>query len=219
MRRVLTTTESPVRPKLLLGAALLAACALSLAPARAGQSGPPPPVSSMLDGAVTYTLPASWHISMWMNRSTHGAAQIHDTGDAKTRSMGSFLSAYFVPEGKTVVDMGSANFGSFLRKTNGGTVLSDKSDGEGWRTVIWTQVQATRPGQPELLIEHFGIVNRKFVDLTMSVTLGTGDVEGMKKAVADFNAVCKSLKIDGRGECKSVSPDIITKQLKVSTKK
>src|ERR1044071_7846521 len=133
MRRVLATTESSLRLKLVFGAALLAAsCALSLAPARAGQSGPPPPVSSMLDGAVTYTLPAGWHISMWMNRSTHGAAQIHYKGDGKTPSAGAlFLSAYLFHEEKTAVDMSAANFGSSLRKTNGGTVLSDKSDGEG----------------------------------------------------------------------------------------
>jgi hypothetical protein len=132
---------------------------------------------------------------------------------------GLFLSAHFVPEEKTVVDMSDANFGSFLRKTNGGTVLSDKSDGEGWRTVVWTQVQVTR-GQPELLLEHFGVVNRKFVDLTMSVSLGTGDVERMKKAVADFNAMCKSLKIDGKNQLDSkLDADKILELLRAGKKK
>lgn len=206
----------------LRAALLAAACALWPAPARAGQSGPPPPVSSMLDGAVTYTLPAGWHIAMWMNRSTQGAAQIHDTGDAKTRAVGAlFLSAYVIPEGKTAADMIAGNFGNSLRKEYGGTMLSDKSDGEGWRTVVWTQVQP-KYGKPELMLEHFGVVNRKFVDVTMSVTLSTdgGDVGRMKKSVADFNAVCESLKIDGRGKFENkVSPDIITKQLKVNTRK
>ena len=215
MRRVLTTTESSVRSKLMLRAALLAACALALAPTRAGQSVPPR--SSMLDGAVTYTLPAGWHVSMYMNRSTHGSAEIrHAEGGPQARL---FLSARFVPEGKTVVNVGDDTFGSTLRKVNGGTVLSDKSDGEGWRTVVWTQVQATR-GRPDLLLEHYGVVNRKFVDLTASVLLDSGDVKWMKQVVEDFNAMCESLKIDGQGSFESkVNPDIITEQLKVGAKK
>jgi hypothetical protein len=186
--------------------------AQSPAPARAGENVPP--VSSMLDGAVTYTLPAGWRISMYMNRSTHGSAEIHHT--EKGPPSGLFLSAHFVPEEKTVDNVGDDTFGNSLRKVNGGTVLSDKSDGEGWRTVVWTQV--TR-GQPNLWLEHFGVVNRKFVDLTASLSLDSGDVKGMKQVVEDFNAVCESLKIDGQGSFENkVSSDIITEQLKVGAK-
>ena len=217
MRRVLATLESSAGVRLALGAALLsAACALSLAPARAGQSVPP--VSSMLDGAVTYTLPEGWRVSMYMNRSTHGSAEIRNPEKVKELAWARFfLSARFVPEEKTVADLGDDAFVSVLRKINRGTVLSDKSDGEGWRTVVSTQVAN---GQSSLLLGHFGVVNRKFVDLTAVVPLSSGDVKWMKQMVADFNAACESLKIDGQGSFESkVSTDIITEQLKVNAKK
>ena len=215
MRRVSATLESSVKSRLVFRAALLAAaCALALAPARAGQKSVPP-VSSMLDGAVTYTLPQGWYVSMYMNRSTHGSAEIHHTEKGPPAAL--FLSAHFVPEGKTVDNVGDDTFGNSLRKINGGTVLSDKSDGEGWRTVVSTHVPR---GQPNLLLEHFGVVNRKFVDLTASVSLDSGDEKGMKQVVADFNALCESLKVDGRGSFENkVSTDIITEQLKVNARK
>src|SRR5215213_4705291 len=100
MRRVSTTTESPVRPKRVFRAALLAAaCALSLAPARAGQRVPP--VSSMLVGAVTYTLPAGWHIAMYSNTPMLGAAQITHTEKASGQPQGPlYMSARIVPKEK-----------------------------------------------------------------------------------------------------------------------
>ena len=217
MRRVSTKTESSVRPKLVLRAALLAAaCALSLAPARAGQRVPP--VSSMLGGAVTYTLPAGWHVSMYINTPMLGAAQITHTEEASDRATGPlYMGARLVPKEKTVGDMIDEAFGSDLRKKNGGTVLSDESDGEDWRTVVWTEVQA---GKTYVMLEHFGVVNGKFADLTASVSLNSGDVKWMKQAVTDFNAMCESLKIDGKGSFeRKVSPDIITEQLKAGAKK
>lgn len=210
-------TESSVRAKLVLRAALLsAACALSLFEARAGQSVPPR--SSMLDGAVTYTLPAGWHISMYMNRSTHGSAEIRNTKKVMEQSRARFfLSAHFVAEGKTVVDVGADASWGVLRKTNGSAVLSDKSDGKDWRTVVTTRAAN---GQRSLVLERFGVINRKFVGLTAVVPLDSGDVELMKQIVADFNAACESLKIDGQGGCDNkVGPDIITEQLKAGAKR
>ena len=218
MRRVLTTMESSVMSKQVLRAALLAAaCALSLAPARAGQSRNVP-LSSMLAGAVTYTLPAGWHVSMYINTSTNGGAEIRNTEKVSDMPQARlFLSARFVPKEKTVGDMIDDAFGSDLRKKNGGVVLSDESDGEDWRTVVWTQVAY---GKAYVMLEHFGVVNGKFVDLTAEVPLGAGDVKWMKQVVTDFNAACESLKIDGKGSFESkVSPDIITEQLKVNAKK
>lgn len=216
MRRVSATLEGSAKSRPVFRAALLsAACALALAPARAGQKSVPP-VSSMLDGAVTYTLPAGWYVSMYMNRSTHGSAEIRRQEGPQA---GLFLAAHFVPEEKTVDNVGDDTFGSSLRKINGGTVLSDKADGEGWRTVVSTQVQVTR-GQPELLLGHYGVVNRKFVDLTVAVPLDAGDVKWMKQMVADFNAMCESLKVDGQGSFENkVSTDIITEQLKANARK
>jgi hypothetical protein len=217
MRRVLATMESSLVSKLMLRAALLSAvCALSLAPARAGQSVKP--YSSMLAGAVTYTLPEGWRIIMYMNTSLNGAAQIINTEKGMDQPKAQiFLSAYSLREKKTVGDVGNDTFGSKRRKDLGGTVLSDKADGNDWRTVVWTTVIN---GEPHLILEHFGVVDRKFVALTVFVSLGSGDVKWMKQAVEDFNAVCKSLKIDGQGSFESkVSTDIITEQLKVKAKK
>jgi hypothetical protein len=213
MLRVVATLESSARLKLVLYAALLAAaCALSLVPARAGQRVPP--VSSMLAGAVTYTLPAGWQISMYINTPGVGGAQITHTEKASGQPQGPlYMSARLVPKEKVVGDMINDTFGSDLRKKNGGTVLSDESDGEDWRTVVWTEVQS---GKTYLLLEHFGVVNGKFAGLTASVSLDSGDVKWMKQAVTDFNAMCESLKIDGKGSFeKKISPDIITEQLKV----
>jgi hypothetical protein len=217
MRRVSTTLECSARPGLLFGAALLsAACALSLAPARAGQSVPPR--SSMLDGAVTYTLPPGWHISMYMNRPTHGSAEIHNTEKGADYPQARlFLSAHPLTKKKTVGEMGSDNYGSHMRKVMEGTVLSDKADSEEWRTVVSTLVQS---GKPYLMLEHFGVVDNTYASATVVMPLGSGDVGRMKKVFEDFNAVCESLKVNGRGNFENrVSPDIIKEQLKVNAKK
>jgi hypothetical protein len=217
MRRVLTKMESPVKARLLLRAALLcAACALALAPARAGQRVPP--YSSMLDGAVTYTLPAGWRIIMYINTSRGGGAEIINSKELMTRPQARlFLSADPLREEKTVEDMINKAFENKYRRDGRVVVLSEKSDGENWRTVVWTK---DINGQPNLVLGRFGVVNRKFVDLSLHVPLGSGDVEWMKQVVEDFNAVCESMKIDGQGSFESkVSTDIITEQLKAGAKK
>lgn len=217
MRRVLATAKSPVMTRLVLGAALLsAACTLWLAPARAGEEVPP--VSSMLVGAVTYTLPEGWHIIMYINTPWNGAAQISTTKDPAARSPAlAFLTADALPAKKTVGEMGADNYGSHMRKLVAGTVLSDKADSEEWRTVVSTLVENDGP---HLLLEHFGVVDNKYAEVMVNMSLGSGDVEGLKKAVADFNAVCESLKVNGRGNFENrVSPDIIKEQLKVNARK
>jgi hypothetical protein len=170
-------------------------------------------LSSMLAGAVTFTLPEGWHVSMYINTATNGSAEIINTKKVSDKPQARlFLSARFLPEEKTIGDMRAECFGSKLRKTLGGTLLSDEADGEDWRTVVWT---ADVHGKPHLMLEHFGVVGRKYVDLTAEVPLGSGDIAWMKQAVADFNAACESLKIDGRGSFEGkVSPDIITGLLK-----
>ena len=217
MRGFSATVKSSVISRLVLGAALLAAaCALSPAPARAGEEVPP--VSSMLGGAVTYTLPEGWHIVMYINTIWSGAAEVHDTKDPKATSPALlFLTAGVLREKKTVGEMGADNYGSHMRRQMEGTVLSDKADSEEWRTVVSTIVQR---GVPYLMLEHFGVVDNKYAEVVVSIRLGSGDVEGMKKGVADFNAVCESIKVNGRGNFENrVSPDIIKEQLKVNARK
>ncbi|HWS87467.1 MAG TPA: hypothetical protein VN282_10905 [Pyrinomonadaceae bacterium] len=208
--------ESPVKARLLLLAALLSAvCALALAPARAGQRVPP--YSSMLDGAVTYTLPAGWRIIMYINTSRGGGAEIINTKELARPQTRLFLSADPLREEKTVEDMIHKAFENKYRRDGKVVVLSEKSDGANWRTAVWTK---DINGQPNLVLGRFGVVNRKFVDLSLHVPLGSGDVKWMKQMVEDFNAVCESLKIDGQGSFESkVSTDIITEQLKVNAKK
>ena len=177
MRRVLTTVGSSAMSRPVLRAALLAAvCALSLAPARAGEEVPP--VSSMLDGAVTYTLPEGWHIIMYINTFWSGSAQVHNPKAVPQAQL--FLGAYRLREKKTVGEMGSDNYGSHMRKEMAGAVLSDRADSEEWRTVVSTLVQR---GKTRLMLEHFGVVNDKYVGVTVITSLGPGEDESMKKAV------------------------------------
>jgi hypothetical protein len=209
--------RSAKRSTLLFRAALLsAACALAAVPP--GAAGQEVKLSSMLGGAVTFTLPAGWHVSMLINSLTGGGAEIRNTEKVSASPQARlFLSARPLREKKTVGEMIEDTFGSHLRNIQGGTVLSDTSDGEDWRTVVWTKFEN---GQPYLMLEHFGVVNDKFADLTVVVPLGLGDVKWMKQAVEDFNAACESLKIDGKGTFESkVSPDVITEQLKVNARK
>lgn len=209
--------RSAKRFKPVLRAALLfAACALAATPS--GAAGQQVKLSSMLGGAVTFTLPAGWHVSMLINSVDGGGAEIRNTEEVRASPQARlFLSARPLREKKTVREVIDDTYGSQLRKIQGGTVLSDKSDGEDWRTVVWTQVTFDKP---YLMLEHFGVVNGKFVELTAEVPLGAGDVKWMKQVVEDFNATCESLKIDGKGTFESkVSPDIITEQLKVNARK
>lgn len=175
-------------------------------------------ISPMLSGAVTFTLPEGWHVAMYSNSIRGGAAQIHNPEDSMNRPQARlFISAYPLREKKTVGEMGNDNYGSIMRKEEGGTVLSARADGEDWRTVISRNVLR---GEPRLMLEHFGVVNDKYVNVTVFVPLGSGDVAWMKQMVADFNALCESLKVDGKGSFENkVSPDIVTEQLKAGAKR
>src|ERR1044072_9344983 len=177
MRRVLDTVESSIKSRLVLRAALLsAACALLLAPARAGQSVPPG--SSMLDGAETYTrpegwrsviytLPEDWPLVMYINSKRSGAAELHNTEDSKGAPQARlFLTADPLPEKKTGGEMGGDNPVSHMRKVMEGTVLSNKADSEEWRTVVSTLVQS---GKPYLMLEHFGVVDNIYAGVKASI--------------------------------------------------
>jgi hypothetical protein len=74
-------------------------------------------------------------------------------------------------------------------------VLNDIPDGKQWRTIVWT----AQNGVPYLSLNRFGCSNGVAVEVLVAFPLlENGDQKWTEKAVNDFNALCESLKIDGK---------------------
>ena len=220
MRRVLTTTESSVRPKLVLGAALLAAVCGLLAPAHA--SGQRDRLSSFLKGTVTFTLPDGWPVYMYMDTDTQGALELRDfyrePPEGKLRAQ-AFLSASPEPEYNTLKESREAyerSHPDLKRYRTGDAVLSDTYDGVNWHTGAST---ADVSGTRYLTLARSGLINHKRVGLSVSFPLEGVSPETLRRVVADFNAMCESMKIEGQNKFESkLSADKILEGLETDKK-
>ncbi|HVF42640.1 MAG TPA: hypothetical protein VM936_06505 [Pyrinomonadaceae bacterium] len=200
----MTTTESPVRSKLVPRAALLAvACAL-LAPAPA--SGQREKLSSFLKGAVTFTLPEGWPVYMSMDTDTQGAAELRgfypEPPEGKLRAQ-AFMTASFEHEYGTLkerIEAYERSHPDLKRHRAGDVVLSSTYDDVNWRTTAGKTVDS---GKTYLTLGRSGLVNHKWVGLSVSFPLDGVSPEVLKRVVADFNAVCESLKIEGQNKFES----------------
>ncbi|HVF68808.1 MAG TPA: hypothetical protein VM914_14150 [Pyrinomonadaceae bacterium] len=229
MRRVLTTTESSVRSKLVRGAALLsAACALSLAPARAGQEIRP---LSMLGDAVTFTLPEAWQKPSYQGTSLVGllhmtviypAGEVDESGDEKKLFAQIIMSAS-VDDGPRPLSLKARSDETYTDTYHQPPLypdlvkLSDAFHGDSWRTLAW---KATIRGEPHVNLARFGLVGKKWVGLSVMLLTDGSDPEPLRRAIADFNAMCESLKIDGKNQLDSkLDADKILELLRAGKKK
>lgn len=150
-------------------------------------------LSSLLEGRVTFTLPAEWGVKKHTSTKTMASAQLDLPAlDAKAAAPVVSLSANLVAE---EIGVRHLSDGVYKNRFEGLAVLSDTFDGDGWRTVVWTAKSDT----PFVALQRFGVVGRVAVELFVLFHLpGGGDPKPAEKRIAEFNAMCESLKVDGQ---------------------
>lgn len=169
--------------------------------------------TSLLDGAVTFKFPDGWGSMTYVNSPGRSSASLNipypEAQKLKQTALVALIASV-VPDKVTVRDQSD---GVYKNKYEGLAVLSDTFDGENWRTIVWT----VKSGVPYLMLDRFGVAGGKSVELQAALPLiENGDPKWIEKAVADFNAACESLKLDGRNRFeKKIELEKITEQLKV----
>ena len=159
-------------------------------------------LSSLLDGRVSFTLPAAWVVERHVNTPFNGRAQLtipYPAFEKTPHRVNVSLVANSVPAGITVRHLSD---GVYKNNYEGLKVLSDEFDGDDWRTMVWT---ARLNGVPYAMLHRFGLSGRTSVELLAGFPLlEGGDPKWVERAVADFNALSASLKIDGRNKAAAV---------------
>jgi hypothetical protein len=174
-------------------------------------------LSSLLEGRVSFALPAAWVVERHHNTKTNGRAQIripYPAADSTPHRASATLIANTVPEGITVRHLSD---GVYKNSFEGLRVLSDEFDGDEWRTMVWT---ARSGGVAYVMLNRFGLVGRTSVEVLAAFPLlEGGDPKWVEQTVADFNAFSASLKIDGRNRAgAAVKLDKIPQPQKVNPK-
>jgi hypothetical protein len=172
-------------------------------------------LSSLMAGRVTFTLPAAWVVERHADTQFNGRAQMtipYPAADKSPHRVKVSLVANQVPPGITVRHLSD---GVYKNGYEGLKVLSDDFDGDDWRTMLWT---ARTEGVPYVMLNRFGLTGRTSVELLVAFPLlEGGDPKWIEKAVADFNALSASLKIDGQNKsAAAVKLDKIPQPQKVS---
>lgn len=171
-------------------------------------------LTSLLEGAVTFSLPAEWAEQRHVDGPRHGYAHLkipYAEAERAGQTARAALSAGAVPPGVTVRHISD---GVYQNKYEGLAVIRDDLDGDEWRTVVW---KAKFDAAPYLTLHRFGVSAGKQVELMVSLPLveGVGADAWLARAVEQFNATCESLKIDGKNKFGTrLKPDKITAALK-----
>lgn len=200
-------TRHAARAALLL-ASLFAAAAHA-------QEQPEERLSSLLEGRVTFTLPQAWVVESHVDTKTSGRAQVAipnpAAGESPKRPR-AILTAKVVPEN---VNVRHESDGVYQNLHEGLAVLADTFDGDDWRTMVWT----LRDVVPHVVLNRFGLVGRVSVELAVVFPSEGNDPKWVEEALADFNALSASLKIDGRNRFNSpVKTENLSKPQKVNPK-
>jgi hypothetical protein len=177
--------------------AALLAC-LSAA-AVAAQEKPEGRLSSLLGGRVTFTLPQSWVLQSHVDTKASGRAQLavpNPSADKSPQRSEAILMVKIVPEN---INVRHESDGVYQNLYEGLSVLGDAFDGDDWRTMVWT----VKDKAPSVVLNRFGLVNRVSVELVVVFPSENNDPEWLGNTVADFNAMCASLKIDGQNRFNS----------------
>ena len=194
---------------------LVCAALLTLLPAAThAQEQPGERLSSLLEGRVTFALPPSWVLESHVNTKASGRALLKVPNPAadQTRRSNAILTAKVVPEN---INVRHESDGVYQNLYEGLAVVGDTFDGDDWRTMVWT----FKDGVPYVVLNRFGLVGRVSVELVVVFPAGGSDPKWVEQAVADFNAVCASLKIDGRTKFDShVKTDKLPQPRKVNPK-
>lgn len=96
-------------------------------------------------------------------------------------------------------------------------ILSDVFHGDNWRTLA---TKGIYHGEPHVSLSCNGLVDKQYAGLYVMLYTDGRDPEPFRRAVADFNAVCESLKINGKNQLDTkLDADRILELLKAGAKK
>ncbi|HEX8557630.1 MAG TPA: hypothetical protein VF668_05985 [Pyrinomonadaceae bacterium] len=188
---------------------------LLLLPAAAAAQAERP--TSTLDGAVTFKLPESWEVGPYVTTPGRGVVQAtipYPAAERANLKAEVTLTARPVPPGVTVAQESD---GVAKNRYEGLAVLSDTADGDHWRTLVWT---FRAGGRAYLVLHRFGVEAGRAVELRAALPLfAGGDPKWVERAASDFNALCESLKIDGRNRFEHrITPDKFAGHVKVTNR-
>jgi hypothetical protein len=184
--------------------------AQSPAPAWTGQGRDPLYIEG---GVVTYTLPESWHKlpANSMNRvgllqltvlypveegkeptALYPAEKAKEPGEE--RNMIARLTLSATDENfRSLKEM----IASRPPRPQDFVILSDVFHGDNWRTLATKGIYY---GEPYVSLSCDGLVDKQYAGLYVMLYTDGRDPEPFRRAVADFNAVCESLKINGKNQ-------------------
>lgn len=172
-------------------------------------------LSSLLEGRVTFTIPRAWTLESHLSTKTSGQAQLdipNPPADKSPQRSNAILSVSVVPEGANVRHQSD---GVYKNVYEGLAVVGDTFDGDNWRTMVWTVKDVV----PYVVLHRFGLTGRVSVELMTTFPVENNDPKWVEQVVADFNAMCASLKIDGQNKFDSpVRTDKLPKPQKVNPK-
>jgi hypothetical protein len=194
--------------------AFLLAC---LSAAVGAQEQPEERLSSLLGGRVTFTLPQSWVLQSHVDTQASGRAQLtipHPALDKSPQRPNAILTVKTVPAN---INVRHESDGVYQNLYEGLSVLGDTFDGDDWRTMVWTLKDKDKV--PSVVLNRFGLANRVSVELLVIFPSENPDPKWLEKTVADFNAMCASLKIDGQNKFNSrLKAENLSKPQKASSK-
>lgn len=204
--------------------------AQSPAPAWTGQGRDPLYIEG---GVVTYTLPESWHKLPASSMNRVGLLQLTilypvEEGKEPTvlfpaekakepgeeRNMVARLTLSALDEKfRSLKEM----IASRPPQPQNFVILSDVFHGDNWRTLA---TKGIYNGEPYVSLSCNGLVDKQYAGLYVMLYTDGRDPEPFRRAVADFNAVCESLKINGKNQLDTkLNADRILKLLGAGAKK
>lgn len=194
--------------------------------------------SPIKGGKVTYTLPESWHrlpneFAYVVGLGTAGLVQltllypveegkeptvlnpaekVEESGEERKVVARITLSAT-TQEYRSLKEM----WDSRPPRPLDFVILSDVFHNDNWRTLVTKGIYY---GEPYVSLSCAGLVNKQYAGLGVMLYTDGRDPEPFRRAVADFNAVCESLKIDGKNQLDTkLNADKILELLAAGAKK
>jgi hypothetical protein len=164
-------------------------------------------------GTVTFTLPESWHCLPSQPMSRFGLLQLtviypveegkeptvlypaekmEESGEERKLVARLTLSAT-TQEYKSLKEM----WDSRPPRPLDFVILSDVFHGDNWRTLATKWISH---GVPRVGLSCTGLVDKQYAGLSFLLETDGRDSGPLRRAVADFNAMCESLKINGKNQ-------------------
>jgi hypothetical protein len=145
-------------------------------------------------GHVTFTLPESW--STIRDQSMNAAGLFQKTVNYPVEE-GNVVARITLSTIKQEYRSLKEMWDSRPQRPLDYVTLSDFWHGANWNTLV---TKGVSHGVPHVSLSCSGLVDKQYAGLSVSLETDGRDPKLPKQAVEDFNAVCESLKINGKNQ-------------------